>query len=155
MSASESISFSWILDRRRDLIFYVGSALVGWLYAGLTLPAVHRLDDPLSDALAVFSFGGFEIQLTLTILVVASWAILLDAPHIWATLARTMLDPDEWRTRGNVLARSWGWFLLGPGVILLPYVVSAGLGRTGTVITTCDYSRRGNDLTHPNCSTCC
>lgn len=110
MSASESISFSWILDRRRDLIFYVGSALVGWLYAGLTLPAVHRLDDPLSDALAVFSFGGFEIQLTLTILVVASWAILLDAPHIWATLARTMLDPDEWRTRGNVLARSWGWF---------------------------------------------
>ena len=133
-SEARAIRFSWILDRDRDLIFYIGSALVGWLYAGLILFASYRLDDPLTDALAVFSLGGVQVELTLALLVVASWAILLDAPHIWATLARTMLDPEEWRTRGGVLARSWVWFLVGPTAILLPYPVAAALHGAGVEI---------------------
>jgi hypothetical protein len=131
MKATQAISFSWILDRNRDLLYYIGSALVGWLYAGLILLAIYRLDNPLTDALAVFSIAGFEVQLTLTILVIASWAFLLDAPHIWATLARTMLDPDEWRTRRTVLMRSWLWFLVGPAAILLPYPIAIVARRFG------------------------
>jgi len=56
-----------------------------------------------------------------------SWAFILDAPHVWATLGRTLLDPGEWRTRGGELRRSFALFLLGPAAILLPYALAPWL----------------------------
>ena len=74
------------------------------------------------------------MALDLRLLVVVSWAILLDAPHVWATLARTLFDPDEWRVRGrscgvpfsgfwSVLWRSWS-----------PYLLAALMARLGRPI---------------------
>ncbi len=57
-----------------------------------------------------------SLPLTLGLLVVGSWAILIDAPHVFATLARTWLDPEEWSERRSMLLRSTAWFLLGPGL---------------------------------------
>lgn len=124
--------FVWILDRRRDLVFYLGSALAGWLYVAVILYAAAVLPNPLSDPLATLKLGGIEVPLTLELLVVASWAFLLDAPHVWATLGRTLLDPEEWRVRRREILLSFGWFLVGPAAILAPYLaggVSARLGR--------------------------
>ena len=44
------IKFNWILSRRKDLLFYIGSALAGWLYVGIIFYAIYALNDPLRDA---------------------------------------------------------------------------------------------------------
>ncbi len=92
---TERIKFNWILSPRKDLLFYIGSALAGWLYVGIIFYAIQVLNDPLRDAFLTLQFGGIEIPLNLELLVVISWAIILDAPHVWATLGRTLFDPDE------------------------------------------------------------
>ncbi len=126
-----AVKWVWILDRRRDLVFYIGSALAGWLYVAVILYAAARLPEPLTGSFGTVRLGGLEIPLTLELLVVASWAFLLDAPHVWATLGRTLLDPDEWRVRRRELVRSFAWFLVGPAAILAPYAAGALLARAG------------------------
>jgi hypothetical protein len=127
-AAGPRVRFHWILGPRSDLAFYIGSALAGWAYVAVILVALATRADPLRDPLATVSFGGASIALTLHLLVMVSWAFILDAPHVWATLGRTLLDPTEWRTRGRELRRSFGFFLLGPAAILLPYAAAASLG---------------------------
>lgn len=135
-------SFGWLTDRQHDLIWYIGSSLVGWLYAGAVLLAVWLLADPLHDAFGVIRLGGLEIPLTLQLLVFSSWAFLLDAPHLFSTIARTFFDPEERRVRRRELWLSWTFFLVGPAVVLLPYLVrlfvpvSDGLLPLGAVLFT-------------------
>jgi len=45
------------------------------------------------------------------------WNLFLNGPHFWATISRTYLDRDEWRTRAPVLRRGLAWFLVGPTAI--------------------------------------
>lgn len=122
------VTLRWLIDRRNDLVWYIGSALAGWLYVALVLLAVHSLAHPLDDAFGVIRLGGVEIPLTLQLLVYGSWAFLLDAPHIWSTLARTFLDPEERVQRRRALRLSWAWFLLGPALMLLPYGINTLFG---------------------------
>lgn len=125
------IRFSWILGPKKDLAFYIGSTLAGWAYLALILWAIGRVEDPLSDPVATVELGGLAIPLTLELLVIASWALILDAPHVWATLARTLFDPDEWRLRGREIRFSFVWFAVGPAAILAPYLVAATLRPWG------------------------
>lgn len=124
-TASQRIQFNWLLSRNRDLTYYIGSAIVGWIYVLLILMAIRLLHDPLKDAFATLSIAGLNLPLTLELLVIFSWAFLLDAPHLWGTLARTFFDPDEWRQRKGVLIKSWGWFLVGSIMIVGPYLVAS------------------------------
>ncbi|RMF64187.1 MAG: hypothetical protein D6743_09685 [Calditrichaeota bacterium] len=128
---SERVHFSWILSARKDLLFYIGSALAGWLYVGIIYYAIRTLDDPLHQPLGMLKLGGIHVPLTLEVLVVLSWALILDAPHVWATLGRTLFDPDEWRVRGREIRFSFIWFLVGPAAILLPYLVGDVTARFG------------------------
>jgi len=130
-AAAPRIQFHWILDRRSDLLFYIGSAVAGWAYVAVIVYALATLGDPLRDPLGRVSLFGLAIPLTLNLLVMVSWAFILDAPHVWATLARTILDPGEWRMRGRELRRSFAWFLVGPAAILLPYAVAPWLRSAG------------------------
>ena len=122
---SDRIKFYWILSPQKDLLFYIGSALAGWLYVVIILYAIFTLDDPLKDAVTTLRVGGIHIPLALESLVVMSWALILDAPHIWATLGRTLVDPDEWRVRGKVLQISFLWFFVGPAAIGVPYFIGS------------------------------
>ena len=133
--AAPRVRFSWILGPRKDLLFYIGSALAGWAYLALILWAVGRLEDPLRDPLGTVQLGGWAIPLTLELLVIASWALILDAPHVWATLARTLFDPDEWRLRGRELRFSFVWFAVGPAAILAPYLAAAALRPLGVELS--------------------
>jgi len=126
--------FNWIIDRKNDLMWYIGSALAGWLYVGIILYAIRATQNPLTDALGTLRLGGIEIPLTLKLLVIWSWAFLLDSPHVWATLARTYFDPDEWQVRRRELLKSWGWFFFGPAFILLPYLIGAALAPFGKTL---------------------
>lgn len=133
---SRTFSMSWILDRKNDLIWYIGSALVGWLYVGIIFLAVWLLKDPLQNEFGRIRLGGLEIPLTLRFLVYSSWAFLIDAPHIWSTLARTFIDPEERHIRRRELWLSWLWFAFGPALILTPYAISLILKPLGVTLPT-------------------
>lgn len=131
-----AVRFNWIIDRKNDLIWYIGSALAGWAYIALILALSSRISsDPMEDVVATLTLGGLIIPLTLHLLVVLSWSYLIDAPHVFATLARTFFDPDERAVRGKDLRRSWLWFLFGPVFIFVPYGLGALLEPAGVRFT--------------------
>jgi hypothetical protein len=127
MGATDGPRIRWgfIHSASTDLTWYIGSSLAGWLYVVLVLALGRGLADPLRDPIARIDFLGASVSVTLGLLVVGSWAILIDAPHVFATLARTWLDPDEWRSRRSILLGSTVWFALGPALVLGPYVLGA------------------------------
>jgi hypothetical protein len=91
-----AISVRWIINAREDLIWFVGS--VASSYALLILYVTGVL--PL-------------------IPMVAGWAILIDAPHVFGTFSRTYFDRSEWRTRKRLLLGSLLFFIVGPAMVLL------------------------------------
>jgi hypothetical protein len=121
----ERVRWKFLHSAPADLTWYIGSSLAGWLYVVLVLVLGRGLSDPVRDPFAHLEFLGLSLPLTLGLLVVASWAILIDAPHVFATLARTWLDPDEWAERRSILLGSTAWFLLGPALVLGPYVLGS------------------------------
>ncbi len=90
-----AISLRWIINAREDLIWFVGS--VASSYALLILYVTGVL--PL-------------------IPMVAGWAILIDAPHVFGTLSRTYFDASEWKTRKRLMLGSLLFFVLGPALVL-------------------------------------
>lgn len=132
-SVTGLISRNWLMGFRTDLVWIILSAGIGWAYLAVILGVGSGLDNPIRDTFATLRLGDFALPLSLGLVVVASWGIVLDAPHLFATLARTVLDPEEWRVRGGVLAASFGFFLLGPALILTPRLLaSAGALPAGS-----------------------
>src|SRR5947209_17557977 len=50
---------------------------------------------------------------------VAGWAILIDAPHVFGTFSRTYFDASEWKTRKRLMLGSLLFFVVGPTMVLL------------------------------------
>src|SRR5438876_2996693 len=98
---SRAISFRWIINSREDLIWFIGS--VASSYALLILYVAGAL--PL-------------------IPMVAGWATLIDAPHVFGTFSRTYFDASEWKTRKRLMLGSLLFFIVGPAMVL------AGAGFT-------------------------
>src|ERR671916_384455 len=94
-----ALSLRWIISGREDLVWFIGSVASSYalfaLYVGGVVPLVPM---------------------------VAAWAILIDAPHVFATLSRTYFDREERRARGRLLWGSLAFFLVGPAMVF------AGLG---------------------------
>src|SRR6185503_3329159 len=82
---SRVISRRWIINAREDLIWFIGSVVSSYalliLYTQGTIPLVPMI---------------------------AVWAILIDAPHVFGTFSRTYFDRTERRNRGRLL---WGSLL--------------------------------------------
>ncbi|HBB98501.1 MAG TPA: hypothetical protein DC054_24225 [Blastocatellia bacterium] len=91
-----AISLRWIINAREDLIWFIGSVVAS--YALLILYVTGIL--PL-------------------IPMVAGWAILIDAPHVFGTFSRTYFDASEWKTRKRLMLGSLLFFLVGPTMVLL------------------------------------
>src|SRR5712691_7991776 len=93
-----AISLRWIINAREDLIWFVGSVASSYalliLYVTGVLPLVPM---------------------------VAGWAILIDAPHVFGTLSRTYFDRSEWKTRKRLLLGSLLFFIVGPLLVLLGF----------------------------------
>ena len=121
--SGQRIRWNWIIHWRADLVWYVGSALAGWLYVILVLNLGRGLKDPLHDPFYTLTLGSHSFSLTLYLAVFISWAFLVDSPHLWATLARTYLDPDEWSRRRRELLFALVLFGIGPIAVLGPYLL--------------------------------
>src|SRR5438445_6035248 len=96
-----AISLRWIINSREDLIWFIGSVASSYALLLLYIAGVLPL-----------------------IPMVAGWAILIDAPHVFGTLSRTYFDASEWKTRKRLLLGSLVFFIIGPALVLL------GLGFT-------------------------
>jgi hypothetical protein len=99
VSRDSAISLRWIISAHDDLIWFIGSVLSSYallmLYISGILPLVPM---------------------------VALWAILIDAPHVFGTFSRTYFDRTERQNRRRLLWGSLIFFAVGPILVL------AGLG---------------------------
>lgn len=96
---ARSLSVRWIISARDDLVWFIGSVVSSYalfaLYVGGIVPLVPM---------------------------VAAWAILVDAPHVFGTFSRTYFDREERQARSRLLWGSLAFFAVGPLMVL------AGLG---------------------------
>src|SRR5216683_7126574 len=92
---ASAISLRWIISARDDLVWFIGSVISS--YALLFL---------------------YVKDLVPLIPMMALWAILIDAPHVFATFSRTYFDRTERTTRRRLLWGSLLFFALGPLLVL-------------------------------------
>jgi hypothetical protein len=90
-----AISLRWIISTRDDLVWFIGSVLTSYLLLGLYVSGVLPL-----------------------LWMVATWAILIDAPHVFGTFSRTYFDRAERRERKRLLLGSLLFFVVGPLMVL-------------------------------------
>jgi uncharacterized membrane protein len=95
-SAVRAISLRWIISARDDLVWFIGSVFSSYLLFGLYISGLV----PLLPMVAV-------------------WAILIDAPHVFGTFSRTYFDRTERKNRARLLWGSLLFFLIGPVMVLL------------------------------------
>src|SRR6185295_5457796 len=90
-----AISLRWIISGRDDAIWFIGSVVSSYvllvLYVSGILPLVPM---------------------------VAAWAILIDAPHVFGTFSRTYFDRTERKNRARLLWSSLLFFAIGPALVL-------------------------------------
>jgi hypothetical protein len=100
LNLSDTISSNWIISRKMDLTWFIGGALAGYslffIHAGLGW-----------DMVGIWFL----------------WVLVLDSPHFFGTISRTYLDKQEFQQRKRLLTWSLLWFLAGPAMILLSYLL--------------------------------
>src|SRR5919205_365011 len=93
---ARAISLRWIISAREDLIWFIGSVASSYLLLILYVTGILPL-----------------------IPMVAGWAILIDAPHVFGTFSRTYFDKSEWKNRKRLMLGSLLFFVVGPLMVLL------------------------------------
>lgn len=89
------ISLRWIISARDDLVWFIGSVASSYALLVLYVAGVVPL-----------------------VPMVALWAILIDAPHVFGTFSRTYFDRTERHTRKRLLWGSLIFFAIGPIMVL-------------------------------------
>jgi hypothetical protein len=84
----------WIISARDDLIWLIGSVSSSYLLLILYVKGILPL-----------------------VPMVALWAILIDAPHVFGTFSRTYFDRTERKNRGRLLWGSLLFFAIGPVMV--------------------------------------
>jgi hypothetical protein len=87
----QAVSLRWIIGARDDLIWLIGSVGSSYLLLILYVKGILPL-----------------------VPMVALWAILIDAPHVFGTFSRTYFDRTERRNRSRLLWGSLAFFAIGP-----------------------------------------
>ena len=90
------VSLRWIISARDDLVWFIGSVLSSYALLALYLTGLLPL-----------------------IWMVAAWAVLIDAPHVFGTFSRTYFDRTERRMRKRLLWGSLLFFVVGPLMVLV------------------------------------
>ena len=95
---ANAISLRWIIGARDDLIWFIGSVVSSYvllfLYVGGIVPLMPM---------------------------VALWAILIDAPHVFGTFSRTYFDRTERKNRARLLWGSLLFFAIGQVMVLADF----------------------------------
>ena len=86
-----AVSVRWIISARDDLVWLIGSVASSYLLLVLYVKGLLPL-----------------------VPMVALWAILIDAPHVFGTFSRTYFDRTERQNRARLLWGSLLFFAIGP-----------------------------------------
>ena len=86
-----ALSVRWIISARDDLVWLIGSVASSYLLLVLYVKGLLPL-----------------------VPMVALWAILIDAPHVFGTFSRTYFDRTERQNRARLLWGSLLFFAVGP-----------------------------------------
>ncbi|HXQ70600.1 MAG TPA: hypothetical protein VN844_08945, partial [Pyrinomonadaceae bacterium] len=92
---ASAISLRWIIGARDDLVWFIGSVVSSYLLLVL-----------------------YVSELVPLVPMVALWAILIDAPHVFGTFSRTYFDRSERQNRARLLWGSLLFFAIGPVLVL-------------------------------------
>jgi hypothetical protein len=92
---ANAISLRWIIGARDDLVWFIGSVVSSYVLLALYVSGLVPL-----------------------LPMVALWAILIDAPHVFGTFSRTYFDRTERHSRGRLLWGSLVFFAIGPIAVL-------------------------------------
>jgi hypothetical protein len=92
---ASAISLRWIIGVRDDLIWFIGSVVSSYALLFLYVTGLVPL-----------------------VPMVALWAILIDAPHVFGTFSRTYFDRTERQNRSRLLWGSLLFFAIGPVAVL-------------------------------------
>ena len=92
---ASAISLRWIISARDDVVWFIGSVISSY-------------------ALLILYVSG----LVPLVPMVAAWAILIDAPHVFGTFSRTYFDRTERKNRARLLWGSLLFFAIGPVMVL-------------------------------------
>jgi uncharacterized membrane protein len=86
-----AISLRWIISAQDDLVWFIGSVASSYALLALYVTGIVPL-----------------------VPMVAAWAILIDAPHVFGTFSRTYFDRTERHHRARLLWGSLLFFVVGP-----------------------------------------
>ena len=104
--AAERYSVNWIVNKKADLLLFIGGAITGYFM--------------------FFLHAGLHLNMLLVWFI---WVVLIDTPHFYSTYLRTYFDREEFHARKRLLIGSLGWLLAGPAMIGISYLMYlAGLG---------------------------
>src|SRR5215203_694725 len=92
---ASALSLRWIISARDDIVWFIGSVVSSYALLLLYVTGIVSL-----------------------IPMVAFWAILIDAPHVFGTFSRTYFDRTERQNRGRLLWGSLLFFAIGPVMVL-------------------------------------
>ena len=92
---ASAISLRWIIGARDDLVWFIGSVVSSYALLALYVSGLVPL-----------------------VPMVAMWAILIDAPHVFGTFSRTYFDRSERQNRARLLWGSLLFFAIGPLAVL-------------------------------------
>ncbi len=92
---ARAVSLRWIISGRDDLVWFIGSVAASYFLLLVYLTGIVPL-----------------------LPMVAAWAILIDAPHVFGTFSRTYFDRAERRARKRLLWGSLAFFIVGPLMVL-------------------------------------
>ena len=95
----------WIISRRDDLLFFSGSAILGY-------------------ALVLIGFGFGYLPLA----VFSLYGLLVDGPHIYSSHTRALLDRDE-RSRLR-----WLWLIGAPASLITAYAIISTFGSLSYLV---------------------
>jgi hypothetical protein len=120
------VKWSWLWgSRKTDLAW---TFMPFWAGLGLAVALYLTTSTGVMNQPPAWSLNLFGRNIHIAALLLYVYSPLVDAPHLWATIARTYTDREEWAQRRRLFLGSLGWFLIGPVVILLPYVLHATVG---------------------------
>ena len=118
---TKRVRWSWLWGAKQDFAwnlipFWLGFALIAGLF-------LTRSSGVGNDPMWAFSYSGHNVYILAFAMLL--YGPLVDGPHLWATIARTYTDAEEWGARRKLFLTSLVAFAIGPVMILIPYIIDA------------------------------
>ena len=106
-SKQSLIAQGWIINKKDDLIWFIGSVITSYAFLAANL---------------------FLVKLGMSVMIMTwIWALGFDGPHVFGTISRTYADSEERRKRAKLFYGSLSLFLLGPAMLFADVLMGTNM----------------------------